>query len=456
MAGEDALETRDWEALLKESIKVFHINEVEQNDIYYHMPCCHHYPSLFAWDSGFHAVAMSHIDAVKAARELETLFNQLSPDGHLPHEVLLPNLYSHRWMRGLQTRLMSWEYDGRGASHMIDPPSYHFAAEIVFKKTGDVEWLARLWPAMVASLDYLLESRDIFSNGLITIFHPWESGTDLSPQFFATLKLKPNSRWSDLRAHLIPILLYASNRMRQWDPARLAGADSFVCQELVINCLAVRACLSMAYLAGKIGRKGEGLHYAAAAGRIMAALDALCWDEEAGCYFPLFGYRNPQQSKRITAASILPVFTGLCAPDRRERMIEQLLLNPIYFRTEYPLPFNTLAALQGVGDWIENPLWSGHCIWINICWMLVIGLGENGYLPEAREITMRLVRMILKEGFYEYYDSRSGEGRRIRDFTWSALALDMMARFWPEITDDKQGYSVSGPEAISRPPRSSL
>jgi len=434
----DLLENRDWKALLKESIEVFHTNEVEQNDIYYHMPCCFHYPSLFAWDSGFHAVAMSHIDPVKAARELETLFSQVSSDGHLPHEIQLPNLFSHRWARGLQTRLVSWEYDGRGASYMVDPPSYHFAAEIVFTKTGDSDWLARLWPSMACSLDYLLQSRDVLGNGLVTIFHPWESGTDLSPQFFAALKLKPESRWSDMKADLLPTFLYAFNHRNKWTPDRLARAERFVCQELVINCLTARACLSMAFLAGESGRDRDEIHYRSAAARIVEAIDAVCWDEEAGCYFPQFGFYEPKPARVVTAASILPVFTGLCPPERMERVIRRYLLNPLYFRTEHPLPFNTREGLLGMGDWIENHLWSGHCIWINICWMLAIGLGENGYLEEAREITLRVVRMILREGFYEYYDSRSGEGKRIRDFTWPALALDMIARFWPEITEGKQ------------------
>jgi hypothetical protein len=96
------------------------------------------------------------------------------------------------------------------------------------------------------------------------------------------------------------------------------------------------------------------------------------------------------------------------------------------------VPFNPESELTGTGEWVERHLWSGHCVWVNISWMLAIGLGEYGYVEEAREMTARVVHMILREGFFEYYDSRSGEGRRITDFCWPALALDMMARFWPQ------------------------
>jgi glycogen debranching enzyme len=199
----------DWRRLREESRRVFELNEVDEGGIYYHMPSFHHYSSLFAWDSGFHAVAMSHLDVRKAARELETLFRQVREDGHLPHEVLLPHRASHPRLRHLQTWLVRWEFDRRGASYMIDPPSYHYAAELVFRRSADREWLRRLWPGMCRCLDFLLEERDVLGNGLVTIFHPWESGTDMSPQFFSALKLD-GPRWANLvKSDVYPTLLFA-------------------------------------------------------------------------------------------------------------------------------------------------------------------------------------------------------------------------------------------------------
>jgi glycogen debranching enzyme len=425
----------DWRRLKDESLRVFASNEVDQGEIYYHMPSHDHYPSLFAWDSGFHAVAMSHMDPKKAGRELGTLFDQLGKDGHLPHEVLLPNRYSTRWIRGLETRLVRWEFDGRGASFMVDPPVYHFAVEVLFRRTGDIAWLKGLWPAMCRSLDYLLKTRDVRGDGLVVIFHPWESGTDMSPQFFKALGLRERGICSPLRAAVIPTLLYAFNRGQGWKVRRLSKMNRFVCEDLTMNSIAMRACRSMSFLAGEMGMRHEEAEYMRRAHGIMESLDALCWDEEEGCYFPRFGYRRPRLARRITAASLLPLFTGLCRRDRAERLVREHLMSEQGFGTEYPIPFNPAGELAGAGEWVDRYLWSGHCIWINFCWMLAIGMGECGYLEEAKEITRRVIRMILREGFYEYYDSRTGEGRRIADFCWPALALDMMARFWPEVLD---------------------
>lgn len=429
------LGAREWAGLVEESRRVFALNEVDQGEVYYHMPSYHHYPTLFAWDSGFHAAAMCHLDPAKAARELETLFKQVGADGRLPHEVLLSNRASRRWKRTVEDRFVRWEYDRRGASFMVDPPSYHYAAELVFRRTGDVRWLERLWPFMRDSLDYLLRERDVFGDGLVTIFHPWESGTDLSPQFFTAMGLDAGRRRDVARSALYATYLFAYNRFMGWDIRRLLEADRFVCQELTMNCLAVRACRSMAFLAGELKREDDRVAYQRRARAMMDALDEICWDEQEGCYFPSFGCRRRRLARRRTADSLMPLFTGLCRRDRAGRLIEEHLLEPGGFWSEYLIPFNPVDELAGACSWVDKRLWSGHCIWINFNWMLSIGLSRFGYREEAREVTRRTVHMILREGFFEYYDSRTGKGMRVPDFCWPALALDMMDRFWPEAAE---------------------
>jgi hypothetical protein len=435
----DPLEERHWRKLAAEARRVFAVNEVDRDGLYYHMPSHVHYPSLFAWDSGFHAAAMCRLDPGLAARELETLFRWVAEDGHLPHEVLLANRASRHWRRRLVNRFVGWEFDSRGASYMVDPPSYHYAAELVFRRTRDRSWLERNWPAMCRCLDYLLEERDARGEGLVVIFHPWESGTDLSPQFFRAMGIEGQGLRNAVRSVAYPILLFAHNRLKGWDPAALSQADLFVCQELTMNCLTLRACRSMAYLAGELGREKEREKYLRRARLLMRSLDELCWDEREGCYFPRFGYRRPRLARRRTADSLMPIFGGFCREERARRLVEEHLLNPREFWTEYLVPFNPLDEAEGTPRWAEKRLWSGHCIWVNFCWMLSIGLDEHGFREEAREITRRVVHMILREGFYEYYDSRSGAGRRIPDFCWPALALDMMARFWPDACGGSTG-----------------
>ena len=53
----------------------------------FHVPDATRYPALFAWDSGYHALATRHLDLALAQEELRTLYSANTlPNGLLSHE----------------------------------------------------------------------------------------------------------------------------------------------------------------------------------------------------------------------------------------------------------------------------------------------------------------------------------------------------------------------------------
>lgn len=429
------LNQNDWLQLLDITRRVYGANEVDEPGAYFHMPSARYYPSLFAWDSGFHAVAMVHLDTSAARMELETLFSRVSLDGHMPHEVLIPcSATRRRPLRNFARWFAQWEYDPEGASSLVDPPVYVYSALLVYRATRDKEWLGRIWTGLCRCLDYLLDQRDLFGDGLISILHPWEAGTDSSPQFLKIMGIDPAKRTHALKAALDPLLLYRSAGKLGWDPAALAARNSFVVEDLTMNCVAARALSSAARLAAELDDERARLRYEARSALLAEAVDEMLFDGESRCYYPRWDPERPVLSKVKTAASLLPLFTEDCDAERCGALVEEHLKDPASFRGRFVVPFNPRDTLSGSRPWVERRLWAGHCIWANFNWMLAVGLGERGFLQEARELTRRTALMVLKSGFYEYYDSRNGEGRRVRDFNWPGLVLDMMARFYPELT----------------------
>ena len=399
---------------------------------YYHMPNARAYPSLFAWDSAYHAVTMTHIDPRKAALELQTLFRHVAADGHMPHEVLVPCAATRaRPLRNFMRWVVQWEYDSRKASHLVDPPVYVYAAELVFDRTHDRQWLSGIWEGLCRCLDYLLDERDVFGDGLVSIFHPWEAGTDLSPQLLPALGMYPSRRFDVVQSTLYAALLYRFCNTYCWDPEALARENRFVVEDLTINCITIRALDSASRLASAVGDHLAESRYRSRREQMAEALECVCWDEATGCYYPRWDARQPRLAKVKTAASLLPLFAGTSPPGRLERLVREHLLDEACFWAPYLLPFNPHDELSGARPWVESRLWAGHCIWINFNWMLAIGLSENGHRETARELTRRTVRMIEREGFWEYYDSLTGKGKRMRDFTWPGLVLDMMSRLFP-------------------------
>lgn len=427
----DGLDETDLLKVRDEALRVFEAAEVHAGSDYFHMPNAKYYPSLFAWDSGFNAVAMSQIDAERSMRELETLFGRVAPDGHMPHEVLIDCEETRASLsRNLLRRMFRWAYDSNGASRMTDPPIYVFAAEQVYSGTRDAKWLAKIWPGIRRLLDYLIFERDLFDSGLVSIVHPWEAGTDLSPQILSALGIDPAKRADALKAtFLVPLLCRHCDRL-SWDLKSISAANRFIFEDLTMNSITIRALTSASRLANEAGDPAAAARYDERARAMASALDELLWDDEAGCYFPRFDLAAPRNVRVITAASVLPLFSGLCEPERAARMIEEHVLNPSEFWVDYLIPFNSHRQIAGFRPWSDKKLWAGHCIWANFNWMIAIGLWDHGREAEARKLAARTVEMVARAGFWEYYDSRTGEGRRMRDFTWPGLALDMVDRFF--------------------------
>ena len=426
----DVFTNEDLHNLRKQVEGVLTRNEVDFKDTYYHMPSRDFYPSLFAWDSGYHAVAMLHIDPRKAQRELETLFAHVAPDGHLPHETLVPcEATSRSPFKNFTRWLVQWEYDSERRSHLVDPPSYVYAAELVYEWTRDHGWLKRIWPDLSRSLDYLLDSRDLFGDGLVSIVHPWEAGTDLSPQLMPALGIDPSRRSHWMKAVSAGPLLYHYCTRLGWDIDAIKEANRFVVEDLTMNCLVVRALRSAALLGEAVEDHRAASRYRSRARLMSEAIDEVLWDETEGCYYPRWDLKNPKLAKVKTAQSLLPLFAGYCRPERCERLVREHLKNPRRFWGRHLLPFNPADELAGSAPWVERCLWSGHCIWINFNWLVAVGLGDCGFIEEACQITNRTARMVLAEGLWEFYDSRTGEGKRAREFNWPALVLDMLDRF---------------------------
>jgi glycogen debranching enzyme len=70
--------------------------------------------------------------------------------------------------------------------------------------------------------------------------------------------------------------------------------------------------------------------------------------------------------------------------------------------------------------------WRGP-IWINTNWMLFIGLQNYGKFNLAEKIKKNSLKLIEKNGFYEYFNPKTGHGIGANNFSWTAaLYLDFL------------------------------
>ena len=432
---ERELTKEDWIWLKKTAQQVYAKNRVEIDGLVFHMPSYRQYRYLFGWDSGWHAIALTRFEPELAKKEVLALCSMSCEDGRIPHQTgFKQTTKSANPITAIGDLMIRNMFDENHRSWLIDPPSYIISAEKIYLCTKDKNFVEKALPALERCAEYLTTKRDLFGDGLPCIIHPWESGTDNSPCYDKPLKLNFKTPFGALkRMNLYPHLLDRWAKLG-WDIKKIAEQNVFVFEDLTVISITIRGILSLARLNEALGRKEKATYWRKKAEKMTEMLLKIHWDENAGLFFSRYDLKEPKLARRKTLASILPAFTTLIPKRIAKRLIEEHLLNTKEFWDTYIVSFNSRDELAREKIYFEDLLlWRGHCIWMNMNWMVCQALLHYGYKKQARELTRRTALLIRAEGFREFYDFRNGEGKGARNFTWPALVLDMIAECWPEI-----------------------
>ena len=155
------------------------------------------YPHQWSWDSAFIAVGLAHLDTRRAAQELRTLFAHQWKTGKVPHIVFNPKAPPHSYYPGADHwACAAASPDAPPAppytSCLCQPPVHAIAALRTWEAAGGehekarteaINFLREIYPRLLAWHRYLVTFRDPEHSGLVTIYHPWASGTDNSPRW---------------------------------------------------------------------------------------------------------------------------------------------------------------------------------------------------------------------------------------------------------------------------------
>ena len=155
------------------------------------------YPHQWSWDSAFIALGWAQVDLGRAALELETLLAAQWSNGKIPHIVFDPAAPPDSYAPGPQHWVCEVP-DGAPAgctphtSGLCQPPVHAIAADRLWQAAARQgspatdrirAFLEDAFAPLMAWHAYLLDARDIEGSGLVSIYHPWESGMDNSPRW---------------------------------------------------------------------------------------------------------------------------------------------------------------------------------------------------------------------------------------------------------------------------------
>lgn len=414
----------------KRSLEIFEYNqfESENGDIFYHLPSLGSYGQQFGWDSGWNSIGASNIKPEQAFRELQTVYKLQLESGRISHEIKIKK-GGNSFSRMMLSPLIAATFDKDNKSHFIDPPSYLCAAEILYSRTKDKRVFDFL-PSMEACVTYLLEKRDLFGDGLVSVVHPWETGCDNAPYFDEPMNIiikKPLWKAKYLFQY---IKVIRELKKINWNLDLVREKNLFAMEDVGVNGLTAAGMISISNLYQEAGNSEKSEEYFSKAEKLVSAIEKHLWVESKGFFYPKLCGNNPENLLRSTAIGISPLLTGLVEKEKAVSVLENYINSEKHFNSPWGVAFNSRSELEEGITFDSDFLWRGPCIWININWIAAKCAEMYDRLDIAKEITKKTVNLLNKSGFREFYHPETGIGGGAKKFTWGTVVLDMLRDYF--------------------------
>lgn len=414
------------------------------------------YPHQWSWDSAFIAIGLAHLDTRRAARELLTLFRHQWRTGKVPHIVFNPDAPLESYFPGPEHwACAAASPDAPPAppytSCLCQPPVHAIAAlrvwEVAGRNGGEEagaarDFLREIYPGLLLWHRYLLTYRDPEDSGLITIYHPWESGTDNSPRWDAALAgidvgdLHPYPRY-DLQHVASPsqrptaanydryLWLVQLIKKAGCDEMSIYRSHPFLVKDVLFSAILVAANEALLEIAGLVGAQDEDRTVIAGwIGRGRRGLER-CWDPELGLSLD-HDLKSGKPLRVRTVAGFAPLIAGRQRPERLDALVATLdspaFLGHSWLR--WPIPPSASPFQEGFH---RCSYWRGPT-WPVVNWLLWWSLLRAGKPERAQRLRQASLQQLAIGVFGEYFDPFTGKPLGATDQSWTAaVALDWLA-----------------------------
>jgi hypothetical protein len=413
------------------------------------------YPHQWSWDSAFIALGLAHVDNRRARDELESLFANQWATGKVPHIVFNPEAPPKSYFPDAERwNSSALSQDAPSASHtsgLCQPPVHALAVRRIWETSRGKEeerverarrFLSANYPRLFAWHRYLATARDPEGSGLVTIYHPWESGTDNSPSWDAALEaveigdLPPYTRY-DLQHVTDPshrptdaeydryLWLLELLKRERYDEAEIYDSHPFLVKDVLFSAILVAANEALLEIARVVRAPEEDL--ALIEGWIWRSRNGLDgqWDPDLKLCLD-YDLRAGKPARVRTIAGFAPLIAGGLTDERLQDLLETLdspafAGNP---RLHRPLPPSTSPEEPAFHP---RSYWRGP-VWPVANWLLWWSLIRAGEPARAAHIRRETIGQLSEGGFAEYFEPFTGEPLGSNEQSWTAaIALDMLA-----------------------------
>ncbi|WP_456421746.1 MGH1-like glycoside hydrolase domain-containing protein [Lutibacter sp.] len=426
--------------LEKEAIKILQNNWRNGFSI----PCEGLYPFQWKWDSGFIAIGLAYFDMSKAKEEITTLLDAQWKNGFIPHIIFhnesdsyFPGPdYHHSDLHPKASK----KYKSTG---MTQPPVTGFVLEELYRISKDkkdiLQYIETVIDKVYDNHHYFYNNRDILNEGLVYIYHNWESGTDNSPlwdDIFKTMNppkytferrdtthvdasQRPSKREYDHYLHIIEVA-----KEHHYNDQKIAELSPFLVQDPLFNSMLIKSNQSLIALYNLIGNNQEKVNQLKTwQEKSIHSFNKKLFSEKLGAYIH-YDLRNKKPLEYISSSSFAPLFAGIPSKERASVLVKTLMQK--FGKKNLYL----CASFDPSSERYEpKKYWRGP-VWINLNWILYKGLKQYNFENEAQRTKEDTITLVKKFGFYEYFDARKEKdnaGYGGLNFSWTAaLIIDLL------------------------------
>jgi hypothetical protein len=428
--------------LKKQAINVLNSNWKDGFSI----PCENLYPFQWFCDSCLIAIGFAHFDMAKAEREIETLLDAQWGNGFIPHIIF--HIETDSYFPGADFHrsdlhpLASKKYQSTG---MTQPPVTGFVLEEIYRISSDkaatLKFIEKVIDKVYFNHEYFYKNRDPQNEGLVYIYHNWESGTDNSPiwdDIWETMdppeytferrdtthvdaSQRPSKREYDHYLYIIDIA-----KEHNYSDEKIAELSPFLVQDPLFNSMLIKSNQSLINLYKKLGNTEKVSQLKTWQEKSIHSFNSKLFDEELGAYVH-YDLRNEKALRYLSSSSFSPLSAGIPDKERAEILVKTMM-DKFGNDNQY-----LCASFDPTSErFSPKKYWRGP-VWINLNWILFSGLKQYGFNDIAQRVKEDTIELIEKNGFFEYFDSRKETHQRENggyggnNFSWSAaLLIDLL------------------------------